>query len=94
MPRGAREHIWLLQLEFEVDQSRSQLSSRNGIEAGKPRDGFVMAIQQCGLVLATQFPSGGFKRDELPNKLLVLCDGAPRAECHSGAYSSDGVTSL
>ena len=42
------------------------------IKTGNPGDGFVLAIQQCGQVLATHFPPGAFKRDELPDKLLEL----------------------
>lgn len=43
-----------------------------GIKAGRPGDGFVAAIEQCGGVLATHFPPGALKRDELPDKLLEL----------------------
>jgi putative membrane protein len=39
------------------------------IKAGRPADGFVAAIEQCGAVLAAHFPPGSLKRDELPNKL-------------------------
>jgi putative membrane protein len=42
------------------------------IKAGRPADGFVAAIEQCGAVLATHFPPGAFKRDELPDKLLEI----------------------
>ena len=42
------------------------------IKAGRPGDGFVTAIEECGAVLATHFPPGALKRDELPDKLLEL----------------------
>jgi putative membrane protein len=42
------------------------------IKAGRPGDGFVTAIEQCGAVLAMHFPPGILKRDELPDKLLEL----------------------
>ncbi len=42
------------------------------IKAGRPGDGFVTAVEECGAVLATHFPPGALKRDELPDKLLEL----------------------
>lgn len=42
------------------------------IKAGRPADGFITAIEQCGAVLATHFPPGALKRDELPDKLLEI----------------------
>jgi len=42
------------------------------IKAGRPADGFVAAIERCGAVLATHFPPGTLKRDELPAKLLEI----------------------
>jgi putative membrane protein len=42
------------------------------IEAGRPGDGFVAAIEKCGAVLAAHFPPGSLKRDELPDKLLEI----------------------
>jgi putative membrane protein len=42
------------------------------IKAGRPGDGFVAAIEQCGAVLAAHFPPGSLKRDELPDKLLEI----------------------
>ncbi|HBK08339.1 MAG TPA: hypothetical protein DDZ81_21230 [Acetobacteraceae bacterium] len=42
------------------------------IKAGRPGDGFVAAIEQCGVVLATHFPPGALNRDELPDKLLEI----------------------
>jgi putative membrane protein len=42
------------------------------IKAGRPADGFVAAIERCGAVLATHFPPGAFKRDELPDKILEI----------------------
>lgn len=42
------------------------------VKAGRPGDGFVSAIEQCGLVLAEHFPPGALKRDELPDKLMEI----------------------
>ena len=42
------------------------------IKAGRPGDGFVAAIEQCGAVLAAHFPPGSLKRDELQDKLLEI----------------------
>jgi putative membrane protein len=39
---------------------------------GRPGDGLVAAIEQCGAVLAQNFPPGTINRDELPNKLVVI----------------------
>lgn len=41
-------------------------------KAGRPADGFVAAIEQCGAVLAAHFPPGTLKRDELPNKVVEI----------------------
>ena len=42
------------------------------IKGGRPGDGFVAAIEQCGVVLAAHFPPGALKRDELSDKLLEI----------------------
>jgi putative membrane protein len=42
------------------------------IRDGRPADGFVAAIAQCGAVLAQHFPPGALNRDELPNKLVQI----------------------
>jgi putative membrane protein len=42
------------------------------IQAGRPADGFIAAIEQCGAVLAAHFPPGTLQRDELPDRLTVL----------------------
>ena len=44
----------------------------SAIKAGQPGDGFVAAIEQCGAVLATHFPPGALKRDDLPDRLLEI----------------------
>jgi putative membrane protein len=44
----------------------------SAIKAGRPGDGFVAAIEQCGALLAAHFPPGALKRDELPDKLLEI----------------------
>jgi putative membrane protein len=44
------------------------------IKAGRPGDGFVSAIEQCGAVLAEHFPlpPGTVNPDELPDKLVEM----------------------
>lgn len=44
------------------------------IKAGRPGDGFVAAIEQCGAVLAQHFPlpPGAVNPDELPDKLVEI----------------------
>ena len=42
------------------------------IKSGRPADGFVNAIDQCGAILAQHFPPGALLRDELPNRLLEI----------------------
>jgi putative membrane protein len=44
----------------------------SAIKDGRPGDGFVAAIEQCGAVLASHFPPGALKRDELPDRLLAI----------------------
>jgi putative membrane protein len=44
----------------------------DAIKQGRPGDGFVAAIEQCGAVLAQHFPPGAMNRDELPNRLVEL----------------------
>jgi putative membrane protein len=43
-----------------------------GMKEGRPGDGFVAAIAQCGAVLAEHFPPGALDRDELPNRLVEI----------------------
>jgi putative membrane protein len=42
------------------------------IKEGRPGDGFIAAIEQCGAVLAEHFPPGALDRDELPNRLVEI----------------------
>jgi putative membrane protein len=44
------------------------------IKAGRPGDGFVEAIAQCGAVLAAHFPAapGAANADELPDRLVEI----------------------
>jgi putative membrane protein len=44
----------------------------SAIRDGRPADGFVVAVEKCGAVLAEHFPPGTINRDELPNKLVVM----------------------
>jgi putative membrane protein len=43
-----------------------------GMKEGRPGDGFVAAIAQCGAVLTEHFPPGALNRDELPNRLMEI----------------------
>ncbi|TMI98276.1 MAG: hypothetical protein E6G97_26550 [Alphaproteobacteria bacterium] len=44
------------------------------IKDGRPADGFVAAIEQCGAVLAEHFPAapGALNPDELPDRLVEI----------------------
>jgi putative membrane protein len=46
----------------------------SAIKAGRPGDGFVAAIEQCGAVLAQHFPvePGSINPDELPDRLVEI----------------------
>lgn len=44
----------------------------DAVKDGRPGDGFVAAVQECGAVLAKHFPPGAINRDELPNRLVVI----------------------
>ena len=46
----------------------------SAIKAGRPGDGFVAAIEQCGAVLAQHFPvePGSVNPDELPDRLVEI----------------------
>jgi len=44
----------------------------SAIKDGRPADGFVAAIEQCGAVLATHFPPGALKHDELADRLVEV----------------------
>jgi putative membrane protein len=44
----------------------------SAIKAGRTGEGFLAAIDQCGVVLAEHFPPGTLMHDELPNKLLEI----------------------
>lgn len=39
---------------------------------GRTSEGFVAAIERCATVLATHFPAGPAKRDELPDRVYVI----------------------
>jgi len=42
------------------------------IKAGRPADGYVEAIKICGEVLAAHFPPGKGKKNELPDRLILI----------------------
>src|SRR5215470_10816479 len=44
----------------------------DGIKQGRPGDGFIAAVEQCGAVLAEHFPPGALNRNELPNRLVEI----------------------
>jgi putative membrane protein len=46
----------------------------SAIKEGRPADGFVKAIEQCGAVLAAHFPApaGAVNPDELPDRLVEI----------------------
>lgn len=44
----------------------------SGIKAGYTADGFVAAIEKCGVVLATHFPPGALQRNTLSDKLVEI----------------------
>lgn len=44
----------------------------DGIADGRAADGFVAAIERCGVVLAEHFPPGVLNPDELPNRLIEI----------------------
>lgn len=44
----------------------------SAIKQGRPGDGFVAAVEQCGAVLARHFPPGALKEKNLPNKLVEI----------------------
>jgi putative membrane protein len=39
---------------------------------GRVADGFIAAIEMCGAVLATHFPSSGGGEDELPDRIYLI----------------------
>ncbi len=43
-----------------------------GIRDGRPAEGFIAAIEQCGAVLSEHFPPGTLDRNELPDKLIEI----------------------
>jgi putative membrane protein len=43
-----------------------------GIKDGRAGDGFVAAVEQCGVVLAEHFPPGALNPNELPNRLVEI----------------------
>ena len=46
----------------------------SAIKAGRPGDGFIAAVEQCGAVLAQHFPlePGAVNPDELPDRLVEI----------------------
>ena len=43
-----------------------------GLREGRAADGFVAAIEQCGIILARHFPPGALPRNELPDQLVEI----------------------
>lgn len=44
----------------------------DGVKNEHPTDGFVAAIECCGMVLAKHFPPGSLNRDELPDRVVEI----------------------
>ncbi|MET0277370.1 MAG: hypothetical protein ABW198_03465 [Pseudorhodoplanes sp.] len=44
----------------------------DGIAAGRAAEGFILAIERCGVVLTQHFPPGILNRDELPNRVIEI----------------------
>ena len=42
------------------------------IKDNRPGDGFVAAVERCGVILAQHFPPGSINRNELPNKVVIM----------------------
>jgi putative membrane protein len=44
----------------------------DGIADGRAADGFIAAVDRCGVVLAQNFPPGALNKDELPNRVIEI----------------------
>jgi putative membrane protein len=44
----------------------------DGIGEGRAADGFIAAIDRCGVVLARHFPPGALNPNELPNRVIEI----------------------
>jgi putative membrane protein len=44
----------------------------DGIGKGRAADGFIAAIDRCGVVLAQHFPPGALNPNELPNRVIEI----------------------
>jgi putative membrane protein len=42
------------------------------VKDGRPADGFIAAIEQCGAVLAQHFPPGDINPEEVPDRLVEI----------------------
>ena len=42
-----------------------------GIRSGRPADGLVHAIEDCGKILSEHFPASGKHENQLPNQLII-----------------------
>ena len=76
---SAAEHYAEIVADAGINDKVSQKVWEDAVAAmvtaigdGRPGDGFVAAVEQCGAVLAEHFPPGTINRNELPNKLVVI----------------------
>jgi putative membrane protein len=44
----------------------------SGIKARRPGDGFVAAVELCGVELARHFPPGELNPNELPDRVVEI----------------------
>jgi putative membrane protein len=76
---SALEHYAEIVADIGIDAKVSQPVWDDAVAAligklaqGEVADGFVVAIEKCGAVLAEHFPPGALNRNELPNKLVEI----------------------
>ncbi len=73
------EHMVTVMGDQGINQKMSQTAwqevcslTLQGIKKGNPTDGLVNSIQQCGLLLAENFPIAPDDKNELANQLQLI----------------------